>query len=155
TAPSGEPPVPMTITKESYSGEETNPDFQPPSSGPSSSVTPATPTSSATLADPKPGDIPLPGNVGNVSGEAIRANAFRYFQTGKFPSGMNSKVYKPQREAIENDAAAIAKSYGMTVQEMSDMWQYSPRRAAFLTGIDGRQIGSLGTVVDHLDTLRS
>lgn len=97
-------------------------------------------------------DPPRPQAVGGYTPDAIAVAGEQYMQTGRLPPGLYRD--KEAREAIMNYGAALAKSRGLNTRDAVEMWRFAPRQAGWIMGADGRAAGSLGTVIDHLDTMR-
>lgn len=102
-------------------------------------------------------EVPEPEAVGGLTPAAIKLHAAQFLQTGKMAPGFASQrdpVARQQRTAIQNYAADIATARGLSPEQATEMWRFAPRQAGWIMGVDGRQAGSLGTLIDHLDTLR-
>lgn len=98
---------------------------------------------------------PPPEPIANMSSSAIGLQAEQFLQTGKI-TGFSARdpISRAQLTAIKNYAADLAEWRGMKPNDVVEMWRFAPRQAGWIMGADGRAAGSLGTVVDHLDTAR-
>ena len=104
---------------------------------------------------PQPaGEPPLPPDVAGLKGGAIRTEADLYLKSGNRPTPRSDPVGRAQLTAIINDAESLRVSRGLSSEDVTRMRQMFKRQPTYLMGADGRAIGSLGTVVDHLDTAR-
>ncbi len=104
------------------------------------------------LAVPNP-----PPAMYGTSSDALAAESERYAQTGRVGQGYTNNrdpIAATQARAIRSYGVALAKSRGIEGEELAQMWLNSPRWAGWLMGQDGRAVGALGTVIDHLDTAR-
>lgn len=102
-------------------------------------------------------NIPEPTPITRADGKTVTSDALKvageqYAQTGKLPQG--SFRDQALKDAVINHGSAILKSRGISPRDAVEMWRFAPRHAGWLMGKDGRDMGSLGTVVDHLDTMR-
>ncbi len=97
-------------------------------------------------------DIPDPKPIGTHSAGAIKMLAEAYLQTGVVGVSVRDKVL---RGTVLSYAKDLATSRGMSERQVADMWKYNKKHASWMMGLDGRNAGSMGTVIDHLDTMES
>lgn len=104
-------------------------------------------------------DVPKPSPVAGKSTAAVQTDAEYYLQTGKLPPvarGKNPVAVQMNnyRNAVQNYAASLAQSRGVTPEQTADMWRTAPGMLRFIMGPDGRSTVALGTAFRHLDTVQ-
>lgn len=111
-----------------------------------------------TLLDPKTGQPIYQGNQPTMAADAINQAAERYLQTGQMPPNMGRGIQgSANSNAIQNEAAELARQRGIDIAELPGKWQQFKAQQVgiqrFTSGKQGDTVRSFNVLVDHLDTL--